>query len=361
MVDRLLLAIEAEVAMVSKKLKPNMAVSKIKNTRFSIVRKRFSKTNRRKELLFLAVFFSLIVHLIGGVYLLNLPTHEVNTVDKLRLELVFRPLLETKRDVMLETSGDITPDNELFVSEGPITIKNQVNNLTEMQEEKEDTFSERILTKALQPNIVNKFGANKKGEAGYLKVKPILKPKIYSQKQKTIKEMFVKRSDQTSAKNKSIIASHKDDLRKHVINNDPLALETSSLKENKTLVNVLLNKEVSSPDSKIKIRPLKGKAAKATSNQYFLEKAVPSAENTGPRYPEVAIRKRLQGRVVLDVEVLESGHVGNIKVYSPSKHSVLNQSALQAVSKWRFEPGVKQGMVVRSWVRVPVKFKLDNW
>ena len=58
---------------------------------------------------------------------------------------------------------------------------------------------------------------------------------------------------------------------------------------------------------------------------------------------------------------LESGHVGNIKVYSPSKHSVLNQSALQAVSKWRFEPGVKQGMVVRSWVRVPVKFKLDNW
>ena len=61
-----------------------------------------------------------------------------------------------------------------------------------MQEEKEDTFSERILTKALQPNIVNKFGANNKGEAGYLKVKPILKPKIYSQKQKTIKGVIKK-------------------------------------------------------------------------------------------------------------------------------------------------------------------------
>ena len=113
MVARLLLAIEAEVVMISKKLEPHMTVSNTKNTHFSIVRKRFFRANRRKELFFLAVFSSLIVHLIGGVYLLNLPTQEVNTVDKLRLELVFSPLLEAKRDVMLEPYGNINPYDEI--------------------------------------------------------------------------------------------------------------------------------------------------------------------------------------------------------------------------------------------------------
>ena len=361
MVARLLLAIEAEVVMISKKLEPHMTVSNTKNTHFSIVRKRFFRANRRKELFFLAVFSSLIVHLIGGVYLLNLPTQEVNTVDKLRLELVFSPLLEAKRDVMLEPYGNINPYDELFVSEEPLTIKNQFNHLTEKQEKKEDAFYQGISAKAVQSNIVDNFRPNNKGEAGYLKVKPILKPKVYSQKQKPLKEIFVKRSDQIPAQNKSIVVSNSGDLKKHAFNHDPLALETRSLKENKTIENVFLNEEISSPESKTKTSPLKGKVAKDMGNQSVVAKAVPSAENTGPHYPQVAIRERLQGRVVLDVEVLESGHVGNIKVYSPSKHSVLNKSALQAVSKWRFEPSIKQGTVVRSWVRVPVKFKLENW
>jgi protein TonB len=41
-----------------------------------------------------------------------------------------------------------------------------------------------------------------------------------------------------------------------------------------------------------------------------------------------------------------------------SGESALDESALEAVRTWRFEPARRNGVPVRAWAIVPVEFKL---
>lgn len=82
--------------------------------------------------------------------------------------------------------------------------------------------------------------------------------------------------------------------------------------------------------------------------------------NPTPPYPKSARRRGYEGTVLLRVLVLENGKVGEIEVKSPSGHSVLDKSALKAVSDWTFIPGKKAGQSIQSWVEVPIKYQLDS-
>jgi len=77
-----------------------------------------------------------------------------------------------------------------------------------------------------------------------------------------------------------------------------------------------------------------------------------------PEYPEFARRAKQQGTVVLEVEVLKDGSVRNITV----KRSVpggLDEAAIAAVRKVRFQPGRSSGQPVDCLVIIPVEFKLN--
>lgn len=82
--------------------------------------------------------------------------------------------------------------------------------------------------------------------------------------------------------------------------------------------------------------------------------------NPTPPYPKSARRRGYEGTVLLRVLVLENGKVGEIEVKSPSGHSVLDKSALKAVSDWTFIPGKKAGQSIQTWVEVPIKYQLDS-
>jgi protein TonB len=71
-----------------------------------------------------------------------------------------------------------------------------------------------------------------------------------------------------------------------------------------------------------------------------------------PEYPDFAKRARVQGTVVLNVEVFKDGSVGNITV----QRSVtgLDESAISAVRKIRFQPGKSSGQPVDTTVIIPV-------
>ena len=76
-----------------------------------------------------------------------------------------------------------------------------------------------------------------------------------------------------------------------------------------------------------------------------------------PEYPEFARRAKQQGTVVLEVEVLRDGSVRNITV----KRSIpggLDEAAIAAVRKVRFQPGRSSGQPVDCLVIIPVEFKL---
>jgi TonB family protein len=76
-----------------------------------------------------------------------------------------------------------------------------------------------------------------------------------------------------------------------------------------------------------------------------------------PEYSEEARKARYQGTVVLQVIVDAAGHVVNPRVI----HSLglgLDEKAMEAVMKWKFRPGYKNGKAVAVMAQVEVSFRL---
>lgn len=82
------------------------------------------------------------------------------------------------------------------------------------------------------------------------------------------------------------------------------------------------------------------------------------AENPKPLYPREARKKGYEGEVLLRVEVLSNGRVGEIEVRRSSGHEVLDRSAISAVKQWKFVPAKKGETPVPGWVNIPVAFQL---
>jgi periplasmic protein TonB len=76
-----------------------------------------------------------------------------------------------------------------------------------------------------------------------------------------------------------------------------------------------------------------------------------------PEYSEEARKAKYQGTVTLYVEVDEYGRARNMRVI----HSLglgLDEKAMEAVRKWRFRPGMKDGKPVVVAALIEVNFRL---
>jgi TonB family protein len=80
--------------------------------------------------------------------------------------------------------------------------------------------------------------------------------------------------------------------------------------------------------------------------------------NPKPVYPLEARDKGYHGQVVLRVEVLSNGLVGQIEIKRSSGYAMLDQSASSAVKRWKFVPARQDGVPVTSWVNIPIKYEL---
>src|SRR5580704_17101262 len=76
-----------------------------------------------------------------------------------------------------------------------------------------------------------------------------------------------------------------------------------------------------------------------------------------PEYSEEARKARWQGVVQLSVIVDETGHPRDIKV-AQSLGLGLDQKAIEAVEKWLFKPGTKDGKPVAVFATIQVSFHL---
>jgi protein TonB len=77
-----------------------------------------------------------------------------------------------------------------------------------------------------------------------------------------------------------------------------------------------------------------------------------------PEYPPRCIRREIEGRVLVGVLVGEDGRPQEVAIRQSSGDSSLDESALQAVMRWRFEAAMRNGVPVRAWAIAPVEFKL---
>ncbi|MCS6770616.1 MAG: energy transducer TonB [Kiritimatiellae bacterium] len=77
-----------------------------------------------------------------------------------------------------------------------------------------------------------------------------------------------------------------------------------------------------------------------------------------PEYPAELRRKRIEGTVYVVFVVDKNGRVVNPSVQA-SSNPALDASALQAVRRWRFEPGRRRGQPVQFKMRVPITFAVS--
>ena len=76
-----------------------------------------------------------------------------------------------------------------------------------------------------------------------------------------------------------------------------------------------------------------------------------------PEYTEEARAAKFQGVVVVSVIIEPDGFAGNIRVVK-SLGLGLDQKAIEAVQKWQFKPGTKNGVAVSVMATVEVNFRL---
>lgn len=80
--------------------------------------------------------------------------------------------------------------------------------------------------------------------------------------------------------------------------------------------------------------------------------------NENTRYPEEAMVKKIQGRVIIRFAVTKEGKVSNISVIK-GVDSLLDAEAVRVVSMLKdFEPGKQGGKAVNVWYMIPVTFAL---
>jgi len=83
-------------------------------------------------------------------------------------------------------------------------------------------------------------------------------------------------------------------------------------------------------------------------------------ENRPPAYPGAARQRGYEGDVLIAAEVRADGRIGAVRVKRSSGYASLDDSALEAVTSWRFEPARRMGAVVDAWVEIPIRFKLSQ-
>jgi TonB family protein len=77
-----------------------------------------------------------------------------------------------------------------------------------------------------------------------------------------------------------------------------------------------------------------------------------------PLYPRMAREQGWQGKVVLRTHITANGTVKNATVQESSGFSLLDESAVQSVKGWSFEPAKNGEFAVASTVDLPIRFDL---
>jgi len=76
-----------------------------------------------------------------------------------------------------------------------------------------------------------------------------------------------------------------------------------------------------------------------------------------PDYPEIARKSRIEGVVILEAVITKEGNVAKVRVLR-GVYPVLDQSAVNAVQKWRYKPATLNGKPVKVYSTITVNFKL---
>jgi protein TonB len=81
--------------------------------------------------------------------------------------------------------------------------------------------------------------------------------------------------------------------------------------------------------------------------------------SVSPRYPADMAKSKVEGHVVILFLLDETGQVVDPRVEDSSRKE-FEQPAVDAVRKWRFKPGMRDGEPVRTFMRLPIRFQMTS-
>lgn len=90
------------------------------------------------------------------------------------------------------------------------------------------------------------------------------------------------------------------------------------------------------------------------------ELSVACPELSAPSYPSVSRKLGEEGKLVLRVELDESGHVSAVRVTDSSGYKRLDDAAIAAVRTWHCTPPRRDGKPVKAIALQPFNFQLDG-
>ena len=90
-----------------------------------------------------------------------------------------------------------------------------------------------------------------------------------------------------------------------------------------------------------------------------LEKRPEPISQVAPTYPAELRKAKVEGMVTLVFLLSEEGRVEDARVETSSRPE-FERPALEAIRKWRFRPGMKDGQPVSTYLRIPMRLRVTS-
>lgn len=90
-----------------------------------------------------------------------------------------------------------------------------------------------------------------------------------------------------------------------------------------------------------------------------LEKRPEVVAQVAPTYPPELRKAKIEGAVTLVFLLSEDGRVEDPRVENSTRPE-FEKPALEAVRRWRFRPGMKDGQPVKTHMRLPLRFRVSS-
>ena len=100
-------------------------------------------------------------------------------------------------------------------------------------------------------------------------------------------------------------------------------------------------------------------AASGLSRPELLTQAPAVSQKVEPEYTRAARRAGIEGTVLLYAVIGTDGRPQRVRVMKGLGYG-LDEKALEAVAQWRFDPGIKDRVVVATPVTLAVEFRLGG-
>lgn len=75
------------------------------------------------------------------------------------------------------------------------------------------------------------------------------------------------------------------------------------------------------------------------------------------KYPADAKKNGITGKVIVRCLIGVNGKAAKLEIVESDPEGFFDSSALKSLKYWQFRPGIKNGELVATWVKVPFKFE----